>query len=80
MTGATNFWGEPNDRPAKVEGSCIARTINASVSQILAKYLADKHQALHLSTPTSTTLTSISTSLIHRLSEQEQEHSSQYVN
>lgn len=27
--GRTNYWGEPNDRPYKVEGPCITRTINA---------------------------------------------------
>mmetsp|Transcript_996 Transcript_996/g.1772 ORF Transcript_996/g.1772 Transcript_996/m.1772 type:complete len:202 (-) Transcript_996:236-841(-) len=27
--GRLNYWGEPNDRPYKVEGPCITRTINA---------------------------------------------------
>jgi len=29
--GETNFWGEPNDRPSRVEGPCINRTLNAYV-------------------------------------------------
>jgi len=32
MTQLKNFWGEPNDRPHKVEGPCLNRTFNAAVS------------------------------------------------
>lgn len=36
MTQLKNFWGEPNDRPHKVEGPCLNRTFNAAVSSSIA--------------------------------------------
>mmetsp|Transcript_2393 Transcript_2393/g.2593 ORF Transcript_2393/g.2593 Transcript_2393/m.2593 type:complete len:190 (-) Transcript_2393:174-743(-) len=32
MDGLKNYWGEPNDRPHKVEGSCISKTLNAAMT------------------------------------------------
>jgi|EP01083_Nonionella_stella_P084818 hypothetical protein len=31
MTQLKNYWGEPNDRPHVVQGSCLNRTFNASL-------------------------------------------------
>eukprot|EP00558_Chaetoceros_sp_UNC1202_P003915 CAMPEP_0197240146 /NCGR_PEP_ID=MMETSP1429-20130617/6488_1 /TAXON_ID=49237 /ORGANISM="Chaetoceros sp., Strain UNC1202" /LENGTH=189 /DNA_ID=CAMNT_0042699725 /DNA_START=8 /DNA_END=577 /DNA_ORIENTATION=- len=32
MTNMKNIWGEPNERPHKVTGPCINRTLNASMT------------------------------------------------
>lgn len=31
MTQLKNYWGEPNDRPHRVEGPCLNRTFNATM-------------------------------------------------
>mmetsp|Transcript_22332 Transcript_22332/g.27376 ORF Transcript_22332/g.27376 Transcript_22332/m.27376 type:complete len:194 (+) Transcript_22332:114-695(+) len=31
MTQLKNYWGQPNDRPHKVEGPCLNRTLNAAM-------------------------------------------------